>query len=400
MKHADIQKLREAGLISAEQEQAIVIRFNLKADGAHNRFLAIISIIGAVLVAAGIILLISAHWDAIPHGVKIAVGLALMLGAHAGGWWLREIHGVYRKTGEALHLLGSGLFLANIALLGQIYNLVSRPPNAILLWCAGIAALPWILRSKAQHVLVLLAFGLWFGLELNERGGWLFCDDARQVMLYSLLGLIYLGGGWCLRATSFAEFSGVTERLGLLIFLVFFYPLTWKGFWGWNDSPLQPWLFPVLGLAALAALAVGVKNLRALTAQWRWTWLAALVGMVLFMGTVWFGCWQIGHSAGPRYLFWGESWNYLAGPFALFVFCLLQIQVGLQERAPALVNLGIAFVALDIIAAYFELLGSMARTGVMFLLSGVFLILFGIYLEKKRRKWMKQIKTTTETEAQ
>jgi len=56
------------------------------------------------------------------------------------------------------------------------------------------------------------------------------------------------------------------------------------------------------------------------------------------------------------------------------------------------VNLGIVFVALDIIAAYFSLLGSMARTGLMFLISGIFLIVFGIYLEKKRRKLMRQIK--------
>jgi hypothetical membrane protein len=34
-----------------------------------------------------------------------------------------------------------------------------------------------------------------------------------------------------------------------------------------------------------------------------------------------------------------------------------------------------------------------ARTaGRMFLISGVFLIVFGVYLEKKRRKLMKQIK--------
>jgi uncharacterized membrane protein len=47
---------------------------------------------------------------------------------------------------------------------------------------------------------------------------------------------------------------------------------------------------------------------------------------------------------------------------------------------------------LDLIATYFVLIGSMARTGLMFLISGVFLIVFGIYLEKKRRALMQQIK--------
>ncbi len=189
MKYGDIQKIHEAGLITDEQRQKIIERFHLKEDSGGN-FLAIISIVGAVLIAAGIALLISAHWNEIPRGVKIANGLLLMLGFHAGGWWLREVQGKYRKTGEALHFIGSCLFLANIALIGQIYNIVSRPPNAFLLWWLGIAALPWLLRSKPQHILLLLAFGIWFGLEVNERGGLIYCgSDERQILLYALLGL-------------------------------------------------------------------------------------------------------------------------------------------------------------------------------------------------------------------
>ena len=122
MKYGDLQKLHDAGLITSEQRQKIIEHFNLKEDGG-NKFLAIVSIIGAVLIAAGIALLISAHWNEIPRGVKIATGLMLMLGAHASGWWLstfrsspamedgREVHGNYRKTGEALQFIGSCLFL-------------------------------------------------------------------------------------------------------------------------------------------------------------------------------------------------------------------------------------------------------------------------------------------------
>ena len=398
MKHADIEKLEEAGLITAEQRDRIIVHFGLKTESA-NKFLAIVSMIGAVLIVAGIILLVSAHWNGIPRGAKIAAGLALMLGAHAGGWWLRAIQGKYRKTGEALHLVGSGLFLANIALLGQIYNLVSRPPNAFLLWWVGIAALPWLLRSKAQHVLLLLGFGTWFGFEVNERG-WLYCgDDVCQILLYSLLGLVYLGAGWILRRGALAEFAGVTEKLGLLLFLSFFFPLTWKEFFGANASETQIWLLPALGLVALLALAAGLRNLRALDRQWRWTWFGALLGMMVFTATVWFGCWRLGPATGARYFYWGESWSYLLGAIALFVFCLLQIQVGLQERSPFLVNTGVVFIALDIFAAYLGLFGSMARTGLMFLISGIFLIVFSVYLEKKRRMLLQQIKTPTVREA-
>ena len=281
MKHADIQKLHETGFITDEQRLKIIEHFQLKEDGGGNKFLAIVSIIGAVLIAAGITLLIAAHWNEIPRGVKIGAGLLLMSGFHAGGWWLREAPGKYRKTGEALHLIGSGLFLANIALIGQIYNIVSRPPNAFLLWWIGIAALPWLLRSRAQHVLLLIAFGIWFGFEVNERGGLIYCESERQVLLYALLGLVYLGVGYCLRRGVFSEFAGVTEKLGLLGFLIFVYPLTWKHFFGWENPEIRQWFFPALGVFALLLSAAGLKNLTALTRQWRWTWFAALLGMMV-----------------------------------------------------------------------------------------------------------------------
>jgi uncharacterized membrane protein len=394
MKYADIQKLREAGLISEEQQRQIIARFQLKEDGG-NKFLVIVSILGAVLIAAGIILLICAHWNEIPRGVKIAVGILLMLGAHGGGWWLREVRGQYRPVGEALHLVGSCLFLANIALLGQIYNLVSRPPTAFLLWWIGIAALPWLLRSRAQLVLLLLVFGVWFGLEVNEGGSWVHCHSERQFLLYALLGLAYLGAGYCLRGTKFSDFAGVTEKLGLLAFLIFAYPLAWKEFFNWDMAENALWVLPALGGCALLLLAGGVRNLRLLAPQWRWTWFGALAGMVTLMATVWFNCWATNHPFVARHFYGAASWHYVPGAILLFVFCLLQIQVGLQERSPFMVNLGVIFIALDILAAYLDLFGSMAQTGVMFLISGIFLIVFGVYLEKKRRALMKKMKSQT-----
>jgi uncharacterized membrane-anchored protein len=159
VKYADIQILHEAGLITDEQRQNIIAHYDLKEEG--GKYLAIVSIIGAVLITAGIILLKSAYWNAIPRGLKIAMGVALMLGAHGAGWWLREVHGKYRKTGEALHLVGAGLFLANIALLGQIYNLSSRLPNAFLLWFAH-------------------DFLLWFAFVLALQGAWMLATTFTQ----------------------------------------------------------------------------------------------------------------------------------------------------------------------------------------------------------------------------
>jgi len=396
MKLADIDKIHAAGLITEEQRQKIIDHFRLEDDGG-NKFLVIISFIGGVLVTAGIILLISAHWDEIPRGAKIAAGVLLMLGAHGAGWWLREVHGKYLKTGEALQFVGSGLFLANIALVGQIYHLVSRPPNALLLWWLGIAALPWILRSRAQFVLFIAGLSAWFGCEINQHDSLMYCGEETQVLAYALLGLVFYGAGCWLRRTLFPDFASVVEKLGALALLGFSYPLTWAGFWSWGayGREVCHWLVPALGAVGTTVSVTGVLKTTALNRQWQWTWAGALSGAAILLAAVFY--------APHEYQWhWNERFDVVnaVATIAMFVFCLLQIQVGLKQRSRFLVNLGVAFIGLDILSAYIGLFGTMARTGAMFVVSGVFLVLFGVYLEKKRRKLMQQIKAVKPVEVQ
>ncbi len=391
MKHADVEKMFQAGLISEDQKQQITAHFGLKEEG--SRFLTIVSFIGAILVAAGIVLLIASNWDEIPRGIKIAGGLVLMLGSHAAGWYLREIKKEYRKTAEALHLAGALLFLGNIALVGQIYHLSSRPPNAILLWWVGIAALPWLLRSAALHLTSLVAFIIWFLMEINQAGSPAFFGHGEaQILVWALLCLFLMGLGYWWRKSRWPEFGPPTLQLGLIGFLISIYPATWKHFFGgWNPSePLSTWLVPVMAVLAAAALALGLTRMREVAAQWRWTWglcLAFATGLL---------AWRV-YGSGSGYPHYGPSdVDYVSWlcTLAFFALSLVQIQVGVHERSPAMVNLGVAFIGLIIITAYVNLFGSMARTGLVFIIGGVFLIGLGVYLEKQRRTLMAKIKSS------
>ena len=67
MKITDIEKIQAAGLISAEQRDQIIAHFELKDEG--GKFLAIVSFIGALLVAAGVVLLIAFAWIIWVHGL-------------------------------------------------------------------------------------------------------------------------------------------------------------------------------------------------------------------------------------------------------------------------------------------------------------------------------------------
>ena len=393
MKHSDIVHLHELGLITEEQQQKIISTLKLKEEG--GKLLLVLSTIGALLIVGGIILLISANWDAIPRGVKIATGLLLMLSAWGGGWYLREVRGDYLKSGEALYLVGAGLWLSNIALIGQIYHLSSRLPNAFLLWFAGVLPLPWILRSKALFVLSLMSFGIWVGTETNCDAGWFGGDwYESQMALYGLCGLLVLAWGYVLRLGRWSEFAAPAEKTGLLALLLSTYPFCWVyfGHYGIKWNPAAIATLSVIALGALVLLAIGLRNPQLeLPTQWRWTWAATLVGLAALFG--------IALTWGPSE-YWrynqhdsnlGLSWLTLAGTF---IACLLQVQVGVFLRSKFMVNLAVTMLAMLFLTAYVNLFGSMATTGWIFLLAGVFLLAFGIYLERKRRGFIARIRAS------
>ncbi|HTH50246.1 MAG TPA: DUF2157 domain-containing protein [Candidatus Limnocylindria bacterium] len=385
MKLTDVEALHAAGLITAEQRQQIIAHFKLEEE--QGKLLAILAILGGVLVAAGIMLLIANNWDAIPGPVKIATGLALMLGAHAGAWTLGR-RGL-PKSAAALHLGGAGLFLGNIALVGQVYHLSSRPANAFLLWWAGIAALPWVLRSKSLHLLALLAFTTWFGVESFDRESWFwFFDGPFSYGLFALLGLNYLGLGLWLQRSRFPEFGPPTEKLGLLAFHAFTFPLTLGWYYGYGESsPRGLWL-----QAALAAMGLGLTvsalllGMGGLPRPWRWVWSLALMGVV----TVLLAGWFIVRTTAYQPEAPGYGWLAFG---VLFVFCFVQIQAGLLMRSVFYVNVAMTFIVFHLIRAYVGLFGSMGTTGLMLVVGGVFLIGTGICLERKRRTLIRRIHT-------
>lgn len=88
--------------------------------------------LGLFAVVLGIILLISANWDLIPHGVKLAGHMALLLGAALAHWHWKQRGRLWPAEG-ALFLF-SGLVLAGIALQSQVYQLTGPVWHALLLW--------------------------------------------------------------------------------------------------------------------------------------------------------------------------------------------------------------------------------------------------------------------------
>ncbi len=389
MKRIDIDTLLTDALISEPQHAAIIDRYGL--DAHASKLGAIFAMIGAVLCVAGVALVISANWAVIPRLVKVAASIALLTSFHAGGVFCTSR--AHPLIGAALHVAGGILFLLAIALVGQIYNLSSRPPNAILLWTLGICALPWVLQSRAQFLLLLAAFILWLMLE----------SDATDSLLY--IGKAY---------AFFPAVSWIGALLLAWSALISFAPSRWRGNGFEVSAESVGTVMLSLGLlvCVLGWHAIGIGSNVATLSQWSsslpvWLTLAAVL-CVMFAAVVdrrghWASRtgWALGVCVAaavpwvlvihPESAAVMKRWND-TGPFvwvasgALFCFALLQIQRGLAQSSRTLINSGIAFVALNIAAVYFRLFGSMMNTGITFVITGALLVVLAWLLERWRQR--------------
>lgn len=381
----DIQRLHADGFLAADVRDRIIAHYKLQ--DAPNRFIAIISAIGGVLVAAGVILLISANWDAIPRGVKLITGLALMLGSHAAGWWTRSRHLNFHKAAEAFHLVGSILFLANIALIGQVYHLNSRPPNAILAWWVGIAPLAWLLRSKVQYLLTLSAALLWLAMEfLHDKGWFHFHHGELALLFYPAIFIGLYAAGVRMERSPAQDFSSVTRRFGMVGLSCFLLPLL---FGAHADGKLAPLVWSAyVPCAALVSvgLFLALRGETRLPLVWRSIWFGMLV---FWLGLAGVAC-GIDSSLG-RWHSGREDWLAWTASIALFAHCLVMVNLGLLLGSRFFINLGLALLTLDVIIAYLRLFGTMAVTGAMFIVSGLGLIVLGVFIEKRRRALIRKL---------
>ncbi|HET6170946.1 MAG TPA: DUF2157 domain-containing protein, partial [Terracidiphilus sp.] len=77
-------------------------------------------ILGAILLACGVALFVSAHWEDLGPGARFALVMAMVAVFHLGGALTRE---KFRPLSMSLHAVGTLATGAAIALVGQIFNI-------------------------------------------------------------------------------------------------------------------------------------------------------------------------------------------------------------------------------------------------------------------------------------
>jgi uncharacterized membrane protein len=166
---ADIDTLlnrwQSAGVLDAEAAGRIRAFEAEQTRPAGLRWQGMVALIlGAILLACGVVLFVSAHWDELGPGARYALVMGMVAVFHLGGSWARND---FRGLSTALHAVGTISTGAAIALVGQIFNIQEHWPAAILLWAVAALAGWVLLQDEAQQTLTLLLFPAWILAEFS-----------------------------------------------------------------------------------------------------------------------------------------------------------------------------------------------------------------------------------------
>ena len=378
------------GIVSAEQAAAIRSCYADALEERRGSATTALAVIGAVAVGLGVIGFVAANWDGMSHAVRLVLLTGAVAGSYAAAYHLRERTGSRPRVGEALYLLGVVLFGASLFLVGQMYNVQAHDPLALLLWSGGAGATALVVRSRAVAATAVLIFTAWvgfeFGLALDDAGGDAFAAFPVVAVFYggALYGLATAAQAR-IREHWFAS-SGFPEScrgVGLPVAAAGLFVFTFseaadelaQGTEGLDGLVLAGFvLLAVLAFAGAGALALSHRP----SGRYEGAALAAvLVTMLVAM------------TAGGNGDLYALIFNVLFAAVALGV-----IYAGYLSDEPWLVNLGVAFVAVDLIARYFDVFWSALPRSLGMIGAGLLVLGIAWVLERQRKRLLERMAET------
>jgi uncharacterized membrane protein len=352
----DLERWVDAHLIDPITADRIR-QFESDSGKKRLRWPAVLAIsFGALMLCAGILLFVAAHWDELAPWQRFSLVLAMVAIFHVVASVLGE---KVPSIGIALHTAGTASLGAGIYMAGQIFNLQEHWPGGVLLWSIG-AVIAWlVLRQWPQALLAALLIPWWLAGEWEVAtegylGAW---NIAAQGLL--LLSILYL--------TTTPKESNRHLRLGMV----------WVG-----ALALIPLIIDVIATAEKGDLGWG----------WRWQRRALPAGMQLlgyacaylpallcaaitrkkrsipmFIASAWVFVLTMVSRQGKLE---SDPWLYLWIALGACAFCYW----GVEENRKLFINYGTAIFAIDLIAFYFSsVLDKLGRSMGLILLGVIFL---------------------------
>ena len=315
---------------------------------------------GGIMLAAGVLLFVSAHWDEMSPFQRMALLVLAVGGFHAGGALSLER---FRSLGITLHAVGTVALGGAIAVAGQSFNMQEHWPTAVLLWAAGAMA------------------------------GWLLLGDWPHLALAAILVPCWLAGEW-VEAVPLSPDAWPVTTCGILLLAICYLSVRMPGAGSRQDHvrTALTWLGGLALLPATLPVALG-RHVLGRTS-------AASAGML----AIGWSC-AILLPLGFAYAFrrsaawmnlvaalWVVGLSFMAEArleILVYGWCALgaaaMVAWGIYEFRAERINLGMAGFALTIIFFFFSsVMDKLGRSASLMAL-GVLFVVGGWYGEKLRR---------------
>jgi hypothetical protein len=330
--------------------------------------------LGGLLVCAGILLFVAAHWEELSPSWRLTLVLLLVGLFPVAGALTAER---FRALSLTFHVIGTICVGAGIYLAAQIFNLQEHWPNAILLWAIGALA-GWILvQHWSQAVLVAILVPAWLVGEWEVR-----TDEYRlgQFIVAAgllLLALTYLSAVESQKDSKERVALAWLGGIGVIPFAVWAFVERSHNWGWWGNLAEAPHGMRIAGWCVVIATPL----LLALILRGKQSWINAVSAVwVLAIGTI-----HSSNSAGHGSL-WSFSWDSLGGYILAGLGALGLVAWGFVEKRSERINLGIAGFALTVIIFYFsDVMDKLGRSASLIGM-GVLFLLGGRSLERLRRQ--------------
>jgi uncharacterized membrane protein len=383
---------RAAGLLSVEQGDGLLATLAPAPATARaalterklGRGVTILINLGAIALAAGLLVFFGSNWIEFGRGAKVASLFALTLFFYVTGFELtREGRSSFPKLGLALVFLGCVMFGADIVLLALIYDLTAEHAWSLLLQCAAWLSIAYVVRSRLILFLGLIGIVAWFGAEVGYCWGGYWLYLARPFHFIGVgICLLAVGGLHAWRGQR--QFAAAWALVGLL--LVYLSTLILSIFDVQKhvhlDMSTATWLVWLMFAApyVIAILALAVIHVR-----WRRTALTdPPVLLVLFLLVVMTLAAVIAVTHQAR-----DVWFILL----LTLLSGAGIYLGVAWESPVFLNTGLVFFAVNLYTRFYEYFWDAMPKSLFFIIAGAALILGGVWVERMRRRVVRQFST-------
>jgi uncharacterized membrane protein len=381
----DLARWRSEGLSRPEQERAILARLGA-AESRVLRVLrmgwlvSIVSILGALVFAGGVVLFFAANWDEIPDAIRTVMIFAGIIAAYGAGYALMYRYDM-RRLGSAFLLLGVLLYQAGLFLLAQIYNMPVDSPVLFLLGAIGALPLAYLFGSRIILLLAIAAATAWqmtTAVQRHDEGA----DEWSVLAVMAGFALVlYAAGRLHMLRDALRRLGEVYALAGGLLALAIIYFMTFTEPWREIvDENIDPAAAPadVYGMFALAAVLIAAQAIarpRTLVELGELVVQAALL-VVALVAITW------------------PSWLGYAAVFNVVYFALAAALIarGYTENDERYVNGGLTVVAIGVVTRYIDTMSDLLVGSAFFLVGGLLLLALAFVFERVRREILRSMR--------